>query len=252
MKIISWNVNGYRSALSKGLMDYVVQERPDVLCLQETKCQPTAFKDQIPPGYHAFWNPARKNGYSGTAIFVQSEIPEVVCGFGREEHDQEGRVQTADLGSFYLVNVYTPNSKRELLRLDYRVQEWDRAFLDHLQKLRQEKPVVFCGDLNVAHQEIDLANPKANRRNAGFTDEERESFSRLLEAGYIDTFRHFNQEPGQYSWWTYRMEARARNIGWRLDYCVASEELKPRLRHAFIHQQTLGSDHCPVGLELDA
>ncbi|MFY8269188.1 MAG: exodeoxyribonuclease III [Terrimicrobiaceae bacterium] len=251
MKLISWNVNGIRSVLGKGFMDYLASEKPDVICLQEVK----ARIEQVPQtfeGYEVFWNAAERPGYSGTAILTRKKPLTVLSGIGREEHDREGRVLTVDLGDFYLVNVYTPNSKRELSRLDYRTREWTPAFIEYLTSLQNSKPVVFCGDMNVAHREIDLARPRENTRNAGFTTEEREAFDRVLDAGFIDTFRHFEPSGGRYTWWSYQSGARERNIGWRIDYFCASKALAPSLQSAFIHDETKGSDHCPVGLVIDA
>ena len=250
LKLISWNVNGIRAALKKGFMDYFEAERPDVICLQETKAHPEQVELPLPEGYSAYWNSAVRKGYSGTLILSRIKPESVQLGFGIEEHDQEGRVITLNFPDFHLVNVYTPNSKAELLRLDYREQEWYVAFYQHLKKLEETRPVIFCGDLNVAHKEIDLANPKTNRRNPGFTDEERSGFDRFIEGGFLDTFREFNQEPKQYSWWSYRAAARQRNIGWRIDYFCISSSLRPRLTSAFIHPEVLGSDHCPVGITL--
>jgi len=251
MKLISWNVNGYNSALSKGFLDYVASENPEVICLQETKGKPEAFAKSTPAGYTPFWNPARKPGYSGTAIFTRHAPINVTPGLNGHLTDLEGRVLTAEYRDFFLVTVYSPNSKRELLRLDYRVNEWEPAFLTHITTLEQKKPVVFCGDLNVAHREIDLANPKENRRNAGFTDEERARFDRMIDAGFVDSFRAFETGPGHYSWWTFRSNARARNIGWRLDYFLVSSALQGAMSQAFIRPEIFGSDHCPVGLLLD-
>jgi exodeoxyribonuclease-3 len=250
MKLISWNVNGIRSILGKGFMDYLDAEQPDVICLQEVK----AREEQVPQtfdGYEVFWNAAIKPGYSGTAILTRKKPKSVINGIGREEHDKEGRVISADMGDFFLVNVYTPNSKRELTRLDYRTREWTPAFIEHLQALEKTKPVIFCGDMNVAHREIDLARPKDNTQNAGFTIEEREAFDQTLAAGFVDTFRHFEPGGGRYTWWSYQNGARERNIGWRIDYFCASAKLAPALKSAFIHDHILGSDHCPVGLVLD-
>lgn len=250
MKLISWNVNGIRSILGKGFMDYLDAEMPDVICLQEVK----AREEQVPrtfDGYEVFWNAAVRPGYSGTAILTRKKPTAVLNGIGREEHDKEGRVISADMGDFFLVNVYTPNSKRELTRLDYRTREWTPAFIDHLRALEKTKPVIFCGDMNVAHREIDLARPKDNTQNAGFTIEEREAFEQTLEAGYVDTFRHFEPGGGRYTWWSYQNGARERNIGWRIDYFCVSAKLAPVLNSAFIHDHILGSDHCPVGLVLD-
>jgi exodeoxyribonuclease-3 len=251
MKLISWNVNGLRAALKKDFTSYVAAQQPDILCVQETKAHPEQLQQPVLPGYHAYWNSAEKKGYSGTAVFSRSEPLNVTRGLGMEEHDNEGRVLTLDYPSFFLVNVYTPNSQNELRRLTYR-QSWDEAFLQHLLKLEKTKPVVFTGDLNVAHQEIDLARPKSNRHNPGFTDEERAGFDHFVENGYIDTFRHLHPgEPDHYSWWSYRANARANNIGWRIDYFCISPKLLPHLAKADIHSETMGSDHCPVALELD-
>ena len=251
MKLISWNVNGIRSILGKGLMDYLEKEKPDILCLQEIK----ARAEQVPQcfdGYEVYWNSAVKPGYSGTAILTRKKPLAVTNGIGRPEHDQEGRVINADFGDFFLVNVYTPNSQRELTRLDYRTREWTPAFLDHLLSLQKTKPVIFCGDMNVAHKEIDLARPRENTRNAGFTLEEREAFDRTLSGGFLDTFRQFDPSGGKYTWWSYQNGARQRNIGWRIDYFCASEGLKKNLQGAFIQPEIPGSDHCPIGLVLDA
>ena len=251
MKLISWNVNGLRAVLKKGFTDYVATQQPDVLCLQETKAHPDQLEHPVLSGYHDYWNSAEKKGYSGTAVFTLTEPLNVAQGIGIEEHDNEGRVLTLEYSSYFLVNVYTPNSQNELRRLPYR-QSWDAAFLQHLLKLERKKPVVFTGDLNVAHQEIDLARPKQNRRNPGFTDEERAGFDHFVENDFIDTFRHLHpDEPDHYSWWSYRANARANNVGWRIDYFCISSKLLPKLTGADIHNETLGSDHCPVTLELD-
>ncbi len=250
MKFVSWNVNGIRAAIKKGFTDFVAESDPDILCLQESK----AHKEQVPldlSGYRDFWNPAVKKGYSGTVIFTKHDPLNVTTGMDMPEHDQEGRVITAEFKDYYLVNVYTPNSKRELLRLDYRTQEWDVAFLKYLKHLEKKKPVIFCGDLNVAHKEIDIARPKENRRNAGFTDEERERFSQIIDSGFVDTFREFTNEGGHYSWWSYMGRAREKNIGWRIDYWCVSEALRPRVTSASIRPDVHGSDHCPVVMELD-
>ncbi len=249
MKLISWNVNGIRAVLGKNFWEFFKTHEPDILCLQETKAHPDQVNIEIPSGYSAYWNSAIKKGYSGTAIFTRHKPKEVSYGIGLDKHDQEGRVITLEFPEYFLVNVYTPNAGEELKRLGYRV-EWDLEFLNYLKKLETKKPVIVCGDLNVAHQEIDLANPKANRGNPGFTDEERHGISRLLDSGFLDTFRQFNQEPGQYTWWTYRFGARLRNIGWRIDYFLVSTELRPILNDAFIRCEVLGSDHCPVGITL--
>lgn len=251
MKLVSWNVNGLRAVLKKGLDDYLLEEDADVYSFQEIKSMPDQVSEwSMPAGYTAFWNPAEKRGYSGTLILSRIEPDDCLNGIGESVGDAEGRVQTLEFKDFHLVNVYTPNSKGDLSRLEYRTTVWDEAFRKYCQKLARKKPVLFCGDLNVAHQEIDLANPKSNRRNAGFTDEERESFTNHLDAGFVDTFRVFNKEPEQYSWWSYRGGARQRNVGWRLDYFCASKGIEDRLESAFIRQQVMGSDHCPVGLEL--
>ena len=251
MKLISWNVNGIRAALKKDFVGYVEAQQPDILCLQETKAHPSQVEHPVLPGYHDYWNSAEKKGYSGTAVFTKIEPLNAIQGIGIEEHDNEGRVLTLEYADFFLVNVYTPNSQNELRRLVYR-QSWDAAFLAHLLKLEKTKPVVFTGDLNVAHQEIDLARPKQNRRNPGFSDEERTGFDNIVNAGFIDTFRHLHpDEPEHYSWWSYRANARANNVGWRIDYFCISPTLLPSLAGADIHSDTMGSDHCPVVLELD-
>jgi exodeoxyribonuclease III len=249
MKLISWNVNGVRSVLGKGLLDFFSNENPDILCLQETRAGPEQDELLWPDGYRRFWNCAEKKGYSGTAIFTRPQPAKVDCGLGLPEHDREGRVLAAEYEDFFLVNVYTPNAQRGLTRLDYRL-EWDRLFLAYLKNLEATKPVVVCGDLNVAHREIDLANPKSNVKNAGFTPQERAGLDALVAAGFVDTFREFESGPGHYSWWSNFANARARNIGWRIDYFLISAALRPRLRRAFILPQVKGSDHCPVGIEL--
>jgi exodeoxyribonuclease III len=251
MKMVSWNVNGIRAVLKKGFLDYMAAVDADVICLQETKCHPGDVQHVAwATGYETTWASAVKKGYSGTVIFSRVKPKSVTTGLSVPVHDQEGRVVTAEFADFYLVNVYQPNSQRGLTRLEYRTQEWDPAFLVYLKKLEKKKPVIFCGDLNVAHQEIDLKNPKGNRRNAGFTDEERANFSTLLASGFVDTFREFEKGPGHYTWWSQMMNCRARNIGWRVDYFVASEKLKPALKRAWISPEVMGSDHCPVGLEV--
>ena len=250
MKFISWNVNGLRACMGKGFADAFKALDADFFCLQETKMQAGQL-DLAFEGYQSYWNYAEKKGYSGTAIFTRHNPLSVRYGLGLEEHDTEGRVITLEMPSFFLVTVYTPNSQDGLRRLDYRMQ-WDDAFREYLQKLDAEKPVVVCGDLNVAHQEIDLKNPKSNRRNAGFTDEEREKFSLLLEAGFTDTFRYFYPDKEEiYSWWSYRFKAREKNAGWRIDYFLASNRLQPQLRSAAIHTEIFGSDHCPVEVNID-
>lgn len=249
MKLISWNVNGLRACIGKGFLDFFYQENADIFCLQETKLQQGQIELEL-PGYFQYWNYAEKKGYSGTAIFTKTEPISVTYGIGIEEHDHEGRVITLEYSDFYLITVYTPNSKNELARLPYRMQ-WEDDFLAYLKKLETSKPVIFCGDLNVAHQEIDLKNPKTNRKNAGFTDEEREKFTILTQSGFIDSFRYFYPDKKDiYSWWSYRFSARAKNAGWRIDYFVVSDCLKDRMEDAFIYTDILGSDHCPVGLTL--
>ncbi|MEO0452938.1 MAG: exodeoxyribonuclease III [Verrucomicrobiota bacterium] len=250
MKLISWNVNGIRACVKKGFLEFIDAQDPDVFCLQETKAKPEQVDLGLDLTYRHFWNSAEKAGYSGTAIYSKEEPIEVFNGLGIPEHDTEGRVITAEYPDFYLVTVYTPNSKEELKRLDYRENEWDPAFLEHVTGLEERKPVIFCGDLNVAHQEIDIARPKANERTAGFTIEERQGFDRMIEAGFIDTFREFEKGPDHYSWWSYRANARAKNIGWRIDYFLISPELRPRLKNAWIMPEVHGSDHCPVGIEI--
>ncbi len=251
MKIISWNVNGIRAALNKGMADFVATENPDILCLQETKAREEQVELPLEFGsYKSFWNSADKPGYSGTAIFTKEAPLAYDYGFGEEEHDKEGRVITLEYPDFFLVNVYTVNAQDGLRRLPYRLQ-WDTAFRLHLSRLALTKPVIFCGDLNVAHNEIDLARPKANRKSPGFSDEERESFTELLESGFIDTFRHFYPDKTEaYSWWSYRGGARQRNVGWRIDYFGVSPTLIERVTDAAILPHILGSDHCPVEITL--
>ncbi len=247
MKFISWNVNGLRACVGKGFLDFFKEADADVFCLQETKLQEGQIDLDL-PGYHQYWNYAEKKGYSGTAIFAKQEPLSVSYGIGMEEHDHEGRVITLEYPDFYFITVYTPNSQNELARLDYRMK-WEEDFLSYLKKLEEHKPVIFCGDLNVAHQEIDLKNPKSNRKNAGFTDEERGKFTTLIQNGFVDTFRYFYpDQEGIYSWWSYRFSARAKNAGWRIDYFMVSEALKDRLQDAKIYTEVTGSDHCPVGL----
>lgn len=249
MRLVSWNVNGIRACVDKGFMDFFKEADADIFCLQETKLQAGQIELEL-PGYYQYWNYAEKKGYSGTALFTKKEPLSVTYGIGIEEHDHEGRVITAEFQEFYVVTVYTPNSQEELKRLDYRMQ-WEADFLGYLKKLEEKKPVIFCGDLNVAHREIDLKNPKTNRRNAGFTDEERGCFSKVLDSGFVDSFRYFYpDQEGIYSWWSYRFQARAKNAGWRIDYFVVSECLKDRLLDAAIHTKVMGSDHCPVELAL--
>lgn len=250
MKFVSWNVNGLRAVQNKGFNEIFAGFDADFFCLQETKLSAGQI-DMAFDGYESYWNYADKKGYSGTATFSRIKPLAVTLGIGVDEHDHEGRVVTLELDDLYLVNVYTPNSQGELARLPYRM-EWENAFLNYVKGLDERKPVVICGDLNVAHQEIDLARPKNNRHNAGFTDEERSCFSRLLDNGFIDTFRHLHPDlKDAYSWWSYRFKAKEKNLGWRIDYFVISERLLPRLRSAEIHAEISGSDHCPVSLILD-
>ena len=249
MKLISWNVNGLRACLTKGFMDFFKEADADIFCLQETKLQ-EGQHDLDLPGYYQYWNYAEKKGYSGVALFTRKEPISVTYGIGVEEHDKEGRVITAEFEDYYVVTVYVPNSQRELARLEYRC-EWEKAFLTYILSLEAKKPVIYCGDLNVAHQEIDLKNPSTNHKNAGFTDEERACFSKVLESGYIDSFRYFYPDKKDiYSWWSYMFHAREKNAGWRIDYFVVSEKLKDRLEGAEIHTQVMGSDHCPVEVRI--
>lgn len=249
MKLISWNVNGLRACVGKGFMEYFKAADADIFCLQEIKLQEGQIALLL-PDYHQYWNYAVKKGYSGTAVFTKKEALSVTYGIGAEEHDQEGRVITVETEDFYLVNVYTPNAKRELLRLDYRMV-WEDAFRAYLKQLELTKPVIICGDLNVAHQEIDLKNPKTNRKNAGFTDEERGKMTELLSAGFIDSFRYFYPDKTEaYTWWSNFANSRQNNAGWRIDYFIVSEALKPRLKDAGIQPEIMGSDHCPVVLEI--
>ena len=250
MKVVSWNVNGLRAAVTKGLMDSISELDADIFCLQETKLQPEQIQLEL-PGYEQFWNSAVKKGYSGTAVFTRIKPISVTNGIGIEEHDQEGRVITAEYEKFYLVCCYTPNSQRELARLDYRMT-WEDAFRNYLLELDAKKPVILCGDLNVAHNEIDLKNPKTNRKNAGFSDEERAKMTELLESGFTDTFRYLYPDAvDEYSWWSYMGKARDRNVGWRIDYFITSKHLDKNIKDARIHQQIFGSDHCPVELDID-
>ena len=249
-KMISWNVNGLRACVGKGFEESMASLDADIICLQETKLQAGQI-DLAMPGYHQYWNYAQKKGYSGTAVFTKEEPISVSMGIGIPEHDIEGRVITLEFPEWYVVTCYTPNSQNELARLPYRMT-WEDAFRAYLQKLDAKKPVILCGDLNVAHQEIDLKNPKTNRRNAGFTDEEREKFTELLSAGFVDSFRYFYPDAeGIYSWWSYRFRAREKNAGWRIDYFVVSERLSGRLSGAAIHTEIFGSDHCPVELTIE-
>lgn len=250
MKCISWNVNGIRACVGKGFVEYFNETGADIFCIQESKMQEGQLALEL-DGYYQYWNYAQKKGYSGTAIFTKKEPICVKNGIGIEEYDTEGRVITLEYGTFYFVTVYTPNSQSELARLFYRM-EWEDAFRGYLLELQKLKPVIVCGDMNVAHQEIDLKNPKTNRKNAGFTDEERDKMTKLLESGFIDTFRYFYPEvEGVYSWWSYRFLARAKNAGWRIDYFLASADLEDKLLDAKIHTQVMGSDHCPVELTVD-
>ena len=250
MKLISWNVNGLRACLGKGFLDFLAREDADIFAIQETKMRPEQLEQEI-PGYLCYWNSAEKKGYSGTAVFARREPISVNYDINDPAHVGEGRAITLEYPEYDLVTCYTPNSQNELARLSYRM-EWEDAFLAYLKKLEEKKPVIFCGDLNVAHQEIDLKNPKTNRRNAGFTDEERGKFGALLDAGFIDTFRYFYPDrTGIYSWWSYRFKAREKNAGWRIDYFCVSGALKERLVSADIHTEVMGSDHCPVELVID-
>lgn len=247
MELISWNVNGIRAALKKGFMGFLKEHEPNILCLQETK----ASKEQVQevfPTYHQYWNSADKKGYSGTLLLSKTKPLNVSNDF--EGHSGEGRVITAEYEQFILVNVYVPNSKRGLLRLDYRMQ-WDKDFLTYLKELEQKKPVIICGDLNVAHKEIDLKNPRSNRRNPGFTDEERKGFTKFIDAGFLDSFREFEKGEGHYTWWSYMFNAREKNVGWRIDYFLVSKQIKEKLKSATILKDVMGSDHCPVGITLE-
>ena len=251
MKIISWNVNGIRAVLKKGFAEWFAEEQPDILCLQETKARPEQVELPLEfAGYHQYWNSADKPGYSGTLILTKVKPINVLNGMGIDEHDREGRVITAEYADYFLVTVYTPNAQNGLARLDYRLQ-WDHDFLSYVKDLEKTKPVIFCGDLNVAHQEIDLARPKGNHKNPGFSPQERESFDNIVAANFTDTFRHFQPDTTEaYSWWSYRAGARARNVGWRIDYFCVSNSLTDSLKNAWILSEVLGSDHCPVAIEL--
>ena len=254
MKLISWNVNGLRAVVNKGFKEFFKEIDADIFCIQETKMQEAQLDEnilEIFEGYNAYWNSAEKKGYSGTAIFTKQKPLNVTYGIGKEEHDKEGRVITLEFEKFYMVNIYTPNSKRELERLDYR-QLWEDEIRAYLLKLKENKSVVMCGDLNVAHTEIDLKNPKTNRKNAGFTDEERAKMTELLNAGFVDTFRYkYPEVEGKYSWWSYMFHAREKNAGWRIDYFIVSENLKDKIEDAQILDNIYGSDHCPVELDLN-
>jgi len=249
MKLISWNVNGFRACLGKGFADFFAEADADFFCLQETKMQP-GQAEFSPEGYHQYWYSAEKKGYSGTAVFAKAEPLSVHCGLGIPEHDTEGRAITLEYPDFYLLCVYTPNAQRELARLEYRMA-WEDALREYITALDRKKPVIYCGDLNVAHEEIDLKNPKSNRGSAGFSDEERGKFTALLASGFTDTFRALYPEKVEYSWWSYMMKAREKNVGWRIDYFVVSNRLFPRVKDSFILGQVPGSDHCPVGLILE-
>ena len=250
MKLISWNVNGIRACLTKGFEERFQELDADIFCLQETKCQQGQVKLDL-PGYYQYWNYANRKGYSGTAVFTKKEPLSAFYGMGIEEHDKEGRVITLEFEDFYMVTVYTPNSQSELRRLEYRMQ-WEKDFLSYLLNLQEKKPVIVCGDLNVAHKDIDLKNPKTNRNNPGFTDEERTCFSTMMESGFVDTFRHFYPElEGAYSWWSYRFKAREKNAGWRIDYFLVSPSLASKLDDAKIHSEIMGSDHCPIELTIN-
>ncbi len=250
MKLISWNVNGLRAAINKGFMDFFKQIDADIFCLQETKMQ-EGQAELILEGYYQYWNSAIKKGYSGTAIFTKIKPISVSYGIGIEKHDQEGRIITLEFEEFYMVNCYTPNSKRELERLEYRM-EWEDEIRKYLLALNNKKPVIYCGDLNVAHEEIDLKNPKTNHHNAGFTDEERTKMTELLNSGFTDTFRYlYPEKENAYTWWSYMMKAREKNVGWRIDYFIVSNSIKEKIKEAKIHSEIMGSDHCPVELEID-
>ena len=249
MKLISWNVNGIRACLNKGFADVFKQLDADIFCIQETKCQPEQVELEF-EGYTSYWNSAEKKGYSGTAIFTKQKPLNVTYGIGIEEHDKEGRVITLEFEKFYMVDIYTPNSKRELERLEYR-QIWEDEIRKYLLKLNETKPVIMCGDLNVAHKEIDLKNPKTNRHNAGFTDEERQKMTELLDAGFTDSFRYlYPDKENAYSWWSYMGHAREKNVGWRIDYFIVSKSIENEIKEATIYPEIVGSDHCPVGLEI--
>ena len=249
MKFISWNVNGFRACLNKGFNDFFKNENADFFSIQESKMQP-GQADYTPDGYYQYWYSAEKKGYSGTAVFTKHEPISVKFGLGIDEHDHEGRAITLEYSNFYLLNVYTPNSQRELTRLDYRMT-WEDALRNYMIELDKKKPVIYCGDLNVAHEEIDLKNPKTNHFSAGFTDEEREKFSELLKSGFSDTFRSLYPEKVEYSWWSYMFQARQKNVGWRIDYFVVSNRILDKVQEAKIHTDIMGSDHCPVSIEID-
>ncbi|HHU31555.1 MAG: exodeoxyribonuclease III [Zhaonellaceae bacterium] len=250
MKFISWNVNGLRACLNKGFMDFFNEQQPDICCLQETKLHPGQIELNL-DSYEIYWNSAFKKGYSGTAVFTKIKPNSVFFNLGQEEHDQEGRIITLNYENFYLVNVYAPNSQRGLARLDYRLK-WQDDFCNYLKSLDEKKPVIICGDFNVAHKEIDIKNPKKNEKNAGFTPEERKKMSELLDSGFVDTFRYLYPDLREaYTWWSYMFKAREKNIGWRIDYFLVSERIKSRIKNATIYAEVMGSDHCPIGLEID-
>ena len=248
MKFISWNVNGIRAVIKKGFYDFINEYNPDIICIQETKAHKEQVDLMLPDYPYQYWNSAVKKGYSSTAIFSKKKPLNIINDMGIEEHDQEGRVIALEFEEYYLVTVYTPNSKRELLRLDYR-KIWDKDFLAYMKKLEKVKPVIFCGDLNVAHTDIDLKNPKTNHFNPGFTDEERKGFTNIVNNGFIDTFREFHKEGGHYTWWSYMFQARAKDIGWRIDYFCISESLKSKLKDSYILKDVMGSDHAPIVME---
>tara|TARA_B100001750_G_C15419329_1_gene552081 strand:- start:229 stop:987 length:759 start_codon:yes stop_codon:yes gene_type:complete len=251
MKIISWNVNGIRAVLKKGFLDFVNDTEPDIICIQETKAHPEQVELSLDKYPYKFWNSAEKKGYSGTAIFSKIKPLNINYDMNIKKHDQEGRVICLELKNYYLVTVYTPNSKRDLSRLAYREKEWDVDFLKYLKKLEQNKPIIFCGDLNVAHKEIDLKNYKTNKRNAGFTDEERIGFDNYINSGFIDTFRIFNKDEGHYTWWSYMFNSRAKNVGWRIDYFCVSELIKNKIKKSIILPEVMGSDHAPILIEIE-
>ena len=254
MKLVSWNVNGLRAAITKGFTQFFKDIEADIFCIQETKMQEEQLDENIMAifkGYNTYWNSAEKKGYSGTAVITKNKPVSVTYGIGIEEHDKEGRVITLEFDKFYMVNCYTPNSKRELERLDYRMT-WEDCFRQYLVELNKKKPVIMCGDLNVAHKEIDLKNPKTNRRNAGFTDEERNKMTELLESGFTDSFRYIYPDKTEaYTWWSYMFKAREKNVGWRIDYFIVSDSIKEKIKDSYIYPEILGSDHCPVGLEIE-
>jgi len=251
MKIVSWNVNGIRAVLKKGFLDFMNNYKPDIICIQETKASPEQVDLDLNQYPYKYWNSAQKKGYSGTAIFSKISPITIKNDLGIKKHDQEGRVMCMELKNYYLVTVYTPNTKRDLSRLDYRTKEWDVDFLNYLKALEKNKPVVFCGDLNVAHKEIDLKNPKNNKRNAGFTTEERTGFENYMQTDFIDTFRMFNQDPNHYTWWSYMFNSRAKNVGWRIDYFCVSSTIQNKIKSSIILPEIMGSDHAPILIEID-